>query len=96
VKTSVGILTIHFHLAGCVSLKEKRRYVKPLIARLHREFNISVAEIGLQDKWQEAVIACAQVGNDTVHVERSLQSVARWVKGNWPDGQVIDQSIELL
>jgi hypothetical protein len=55
----IATLTIHLHLPGCASLKEKRGRIKPLIARLHREFNVSVAEMGLQDKWQEAVIVCA-------------------------------------
>jgi hypothetical protein len=92
----VGLLTIHLHIPGCASLKEKRGSIKPLIARLHREFNISVAEIGLQDTWQEAVISCGMVGNDGAHLERSLQAVARWVEGNWSEGDVIDQKIEII
>ncbi len=46
---SIATLTIHLHLPICSSLKEKRGRIKPLIARLHREFNISVAEMDLQD-----------------------------------------------
>jgi uncharacterized protein YlxP (DUF503 family) len=42
---SLGLLTIHLHLPGCASLKEKRGRLKPLLTRLHREFNISAAEI---------------------------------------------------
>ena len=49
----LATLTIHLHLPTCGSLKEKRGRIKPLIARLHREFNVSVAEMDLQDKWQE-------------------------------------------
>jgi uncharacterized protein YlxP (DUF503 family) len=76
-------------------LKEKRGRIKPLIARLHREFNVSVAEMGLQDKWQEAVIVCAMVGNERGHVQSALQTVAKWVEGNWTDGDVIEQKIEV-
>ena len=92
----IGTLTIHLHLPACSSLKEKRGRIKPLIARLHREFNISVAEMDLQDKWQEAVIACAIVGNDASQIQRSLQSVEKWVEANWPDGQIVDQKLELI
>ena len=60
----LGLLTLHLHFPGCASLKEKRGRIKPLIARLHREFNVSVAEMDLQDKWQESVIGCAMIGND--------------------------------
>jgi uncharacterized protein YlxP (DUF503 family) len=92
----IGILTVHLHLPGCSSLKEKRGRLKPLLARLHREFNVSVAEMDLQDKWQEALIACALVNCDSAQAQRSLQSVGKWVESNWPDGQVIDQKIELI
>jgi uncharacterized protein YlxP (DUF503 family) len=91
----IATLTIHLHLPACASLKEKRGRIKPLIARLHREFNVSAAEMGLQDKWQEAVIVCAMVGNERGHVQSALQTVAKWVEGNWTDGDVIEQKIEV-
>lgn len=92
----IGILTVHLHLPGCASLKEKRGLIKPLISRLHREFNVSVAEMERLDAWQEAVISCGMVGNDSAHLDRSLQAVAHWVEGNWTDGDVIDQKIEII
>lgn len=92
----IGILTVHLHLPGCASLKEKRGRIKPLLARLHREFNLSAAEMDLQDQWQEAVLACALVNSDAAHLQRSLQTVTRWVEGNWPDGMVVDSRIELI
>jgi uncharacterized protein YlxP (DUF503 family) len=92
----VGLLSIHLHLPTCSSLKEKRGRIKPLIARLHREFNVSVAEVDLQDKWQETVIACAMVGNGRGHLESALQNVTKWVEGNWPDGDVIEEKIEII
>jgi len=66
------------------------------MARLHREFNVSVAEMGLQDKWDEAVIACAMVGNERAFLESALQNVAKWVEGNWSDGDVWNTKIEVL
>ena len=92
----IATLTIHLHLPACGSLKEKRGRIKPLIARLHREFNVSVAEIDLNDKWQEAVIGCAMIGNDREFLESALQTVAKWVEGNWSDGDVLDTRIELV
>ena len=92
----LAILTIHLHLPACASLKEKRGRIKPLIARLHREFNISVAEIDLNDKWQEAVIGCAMIGNEHAFLESALQNVGKWVEGHWTDGDVIEQKIEIV
>jgi uncharacterized protein YlxP (DUF503 family) len=92
----VAALLIRLHLPGCASLKEKRGRIKPLLARLRREFNVSVAEMDRQDAWQEAVIACAMVGTGRAHLESALQTVARWVEGNWPDGDVIETKIEVV
>jgi uncharacterized protein YlxP (DUF503 family) len=92
----LGQLTIHLHLPACSSLKEKRGRIKPLMARLRHEFNVSVAEMDLQDKWTETVIACAMVNSDAVVLRQSLQSVAKWMEDNWTDGDVIEQKIEIV
>ena len=55
-----------------------------------------MAEMDRQDMWQEAVIACAMVNSDLSDVQRSLQSVAKWVEANWEDGQIIDEKIEII
>ena len=92
----IATLTIHLHLPTCASLKEKRGRIKPLISRLHHEFNVSVAETDLQDKWQEAVIVCAMAGNEHAYLEAALQNVARWVESHWTDGDIIEQKIEII
>ena len=92
----LAVLTIHLRLPLCSSLKEKRGRIKPLLSRLHREFNVSVAEMGLQDKWDEAIITCAMVGNDHAFLQSALQNVAKWVDANWTDGDVWEQRIELV
>jgi len=92
----VGILTIHLHIPGCSSLKEKRGRIKPLLNGLHKKFNLSVAEMDRQDMWQEAVIACALVNRDGKQIQRALQSVTRWVNANWGDGDVIDVKMEIF
>jgi uncharacterized protein YlxP (DUF503 family) len=93
---SLGVLTLYLEVPGCASLKEKRRRLKPLLSRLHREFNISVAEIDRQDSWKAAVIACALVSSDPIHTQRLLQQVAHWVETSWPDLSLVDEQIELL
>jgi len=55
-----------------------------------------VAELDLQDKWQEAVIGCAMIGRGRGTLEAALQAIARWVEGNWPDGMVVEEKIEIL
>ncbi|MDY0131305.1 MAG: DUF503 domain-containing protein [Desulforegulaceae bacterium] len=57
-----GILKYKIH--ECFSLKEKRSYVKPIIAKIQREFNASVCESGSLDKFQITEIGFSMVGND--------------------------------
>jgi len=93
---ALGILTLQIDIPGSNSLKDKRSRLKPLLARLHREFNISVAEMDHHDAWQSAVIACALVSNSPKHTQRALQNVLEWTENNWPDVTVIDDHIEII
>jgi uncharacterized protein YlxP (DUF503 family) len=92
---SVGLLTLKVQLPGCTSLKEKRSRLKPLLARLHREFDIAAAEIDHLDAWQFAGITCALISNDPNHTRGALQRIARWVDENWPDVILLEDQIEL-
>jgi uncharacterized protein len=92
----IGILTLELQIPGCSSLKEKRSRLKPLLSRLHREFNISVAEVDNQDAWRAAVIACAIVSNDAAHVQRVLQQVVEWLERDWPDVEIVENKLEMI
>jgi uncharacterized protein len=93
---ALGLLTLQIDLPGCASLKEKRSRLKPLLARLHREFNISVAEIDQQDHWQTAILSCALVSNDAGYTQHALKDVSRWIEHNWPDVSLVDDQLELF
>ena len=89
----LALLTLHLHIPGCKSLKEKRSRLKPLLTRLHKEFNISVAEMDLNDVWQSTIIGCAVVSNNSVQAQRTLQAISAWVEKNWYDMTIVDESI---
>ena len=93
----VGLLHAQDWTAHFITPDWKEEITRPQPAPLlRREFNVSAAEMDLQDQWQEAVIGCAIIGNDSAHLQQSMQSVAKWVHANWEDGQVIDEKIEIL
>ena len=93
---SIGILTLQVQLPGCKSLKEKRSRLKPLITRLHREFNVSAAELGQQDDWDLATIGCALISNESQYVFSFLQSIIHWLNKNWPDIVIVEDHIEII
>ena len=92
----VGICTIHLHREVNHSLKDKRAVLKPLLARLHKEFNVAAAEVDDQDDWRSARIGVAAVGNDRAHVDSVLQHVARWIENSRLEWQLVDYEIEIL
>ncbi len=92
----IASLVVHLRLPGCSSLKEKRGRIQPLMNRLRREFNVSVAELDMQDQWQDAVIGCAVIGGGRGNLEAALQAVLKWIEGNWPDGMIIEEKIEII
>ncbi len=92
----VAILRMHIQFPGSDSLKAKRRRLKPLLARLHREFNVSVAEVDFQDRWRDSMLCCATVNTENGHAVSSLQTIARWVDQNWPDAMLVEEKIEVL
>ncbi len=93
---AIAILTLQIQLPGCKSLKEKRSRLKPLIARLRREFNVSVAELDRQDVWDEAIIGCAIISNQHEYSQKSLQTIVHWLNNNWPDIMLVDDRIEII
>lgn len=91
----VAALTIELHIPGCRSLKQKRSRLKSLLARLHKEFNVSTAEVGDNDHHAFAVVACVMVSNDPNHLRRALDKIPNWVETNRPDLQLIDHELHL-
>jgi uncharacterized protein YlxP (DUF503 family) len=86
-----GIAQWQLHLEGCHSLKDKRSVIKPLLSHLRQRCNVSAAETGRQDQWQESEIACAAVGSDRRIVEETLRMADRLVEA--ADGVRITDSV---
>lgn len=85
----VGVVVWNLHLVASHSLKDKRRVLRSLKDRLHQKFNVSVAEIGGQDLWQRAELACCVVSGSRDQVQRVLQAADRLVDAH-PEARIID------
>ena len=92
----VAAVTLHLSIPGCLSLKEKRGRIKPVLTQLHREFNVSIVEYDRLDVWNEAVLACAVISNDGVQCRRVLQSVVEFISQKFRDVEILDHQIEIL
>ena len=67
------------HIPTSRSLKEKRAVLRPIVEGLRHRFQISVAEVGYQDKWQRALIGMAVVSDSYGHAVEVVDNVERWV-----------------
>jgi uncharacterized protein len=78
----VGTLQIELFIPDSTSLKVKRSAVKSLKDRIRSRFNVSVAEIDNNDKWQRATIGIAIVSNETSHIESIISTIMNLVDGD--------------
>jgi uncharacterized protein len=67
------------HIPTSRSLKEKRAVLRPIVEGLRHRFQISVAEVDYQDKWQRALIGMAVVSDSYSHAVDVVDNVERWV-----------------
>ncbi len=70
--------------------------LKSLLARVHKEFNVSIAEVEGNDLWQIAVIGVACVSNDASHAHATLSKVVEFIERVRPDVQVVDFTTEIM
>lgn len=89
-------LTLELHLPGCRSLKQKRGMLKPLLAGVHKQYNVSAAEVDLHDSHAAAVIACVVVSTDSRHAERVLSRIPGWVERRFPQLYIVDHHTTFL
>ncbi len=91
----VGVGSITFRIHQCRSLKEKRRVVKAIVARIRNHFNASVAEVADNDVYQRAVVGVSLVGSDRRLINAKLDKLF-----NFADelglAEMIDTQLELI
>jgi uncharacterized protein len=91
----VGVVTWELHLNGCRSLKDKRRVLKSLKDRLHRQYNISVAETNYHDRWQRAELSGCVVSTERRHAESILTAASLMVSRD-AAARIIDSMTSFL
>ncbi len=92
----IGACTIELNLPGLNSLKEKRSVLKGLLARMHKEFNVTAAEVDLHDVWQASTLGVATVSTNAIHAQHLLDNLVEWIEINRPDLEVVDHYVELI
>ncbi|BDB02762.1 DUF503 domain-containing protein [Clostridium botulinum] len=87
----IGTAKIHLYANWVHSLKEKRMIVKSVISKTKNKFNVSIAEVEMQDVHQSIVIGIACVSNSTKQADSIIQNVVNYIEGNT---EAVVQNIE--
>ncbi len=91
----VGVCTLELDIPASHSLKDKRRVLKSLAARIHKDFNVSIAEVDGQDAWHRATLGIVCVSSDAEYAQGLLAKVIESIERARLDAVIADYSIEM-
>ncbi|MBU6414205.1 MAG: DUF503 family protein [Planctomycetes bacterium] len=91
----VGILQFELIIHHAESLKDKRRVVMSVKDRLHREHQVSVAEVDRQENPRVAVLGLAIVGSDAKYIGDVLSNITLKLRA-LHDAELGDVTREIL
>ncbi|MEQ8673373.1 MAG: DUF503 domain-containing protein [Aggregatilineales bacterium] len=95
-KAHICLCTLTIHLPGLTSLKQKRGILKSLIAKTQNKFNVSIAEVAENDKWQLAQLALVMVSNSTSHNQSAMDRIINFIEDSFGDIIITHQDIEMI
>ncbi len=93
---NIGVCKIKLRLPENQSLKGKRQVLKSITARIQNKFNVSVAEVEDQDKWQVITIGISCVSNSGQHANEVLSKVVDFVIQSRLDAELLDYEIQII
>ncbi|MCL4441275.1 MAG: DUF503 domain-containing protein [Firmicutes bacterium] len=78
----VGVMTLQLFMGESSSLKSKRRILKSLLEKMKSRFNVAVAEVDKQDKWQFSTVGVTCITNDSSHAHQMMSAVVKFVESS--------------
>src|ERR1041385_1528550 len=78
----VVVALFELHIEFAESLKDKRMVVKSLRDKLRRRFEVSAAEVGLQDLHQRGRLAVSFIALEHAVADRMIEKLVDFVESN--------------
>jgi uncharacterized protein YlxP (DUF503 family) len=85
----IGYLSLEFFFPYCRSLKDKRQIVNSFKERIKRKYNVSIAELDYQDKWQRTRIGIVTLNSQQAIVEDRLNKILAEARGNVHEAELL-------
>ena len=92
---TVGILKLELFIPESNSLKRKRMVLHSLKAKLRNNFNVAVAQIGDEDKWQKSTLAIVGVEKDRNNMNSVLSAIINFIE-KFNSISLINHEMELI
>lgn len=92
---TVGVCRVTLRLPENGSLKGKRQLVRSITTRLRTRFNVAVAEVDDNDRWQIATIGVSCVSNDARHAHEMLSRVVSFIQQSRLDAELLDYEVDV-
>ena len=90
----VGVGQIDLYIPDSGSLKSKRFVLKSIKTKIRNKFNVSIAEVENNDKWQRTTLGVSLVSNDQKMVNSVFSKIINFIDDDYRV-QVIDYHIEI-
>ena len=76
----IGIAEIQVHIPEAQTLKDKRAVLNSFKKQIRNRFNVAIAEIDPNEKWQRTTLGMAVIGQDHCTAESQIRQIAEWVR----------------
>ena len=91
----VGVYQISLFIPESGSLKSKRFVLKSLKTRIRNKFNVSIAEVDENDKWQRTILGVAMVSNQRKFIEQVMSDIFNLIEKQ-NEVEILEHQLEIL
>ena len=93
---NVAVCRLTLRIPENQTLKGKRRTIHSLCTRVRNKFNVSIAEVDDNNRWQMATLGISYVSNEARHANQVLSQVMDYIKDLRMDLELVDYNIETM
>ena len=93
----IGIGRYDIFIAHSASLKDKRQVLRAVTMSVQKRFNVAIAEVDFQDKWQRAAFGVSCVSESASQCRKVLQAVEKQIgRAAIDGGELVDRHVEVI
>lgn len=93
----IGVGRYELFIPASRSLKDKRQVLRSVTQTVQKRFNVAIAEVDFQDKWQRAALGVSCVAESIGQCRKVLQEVEKAIgRAAIGGADITDRTIEFV